>query len=1018
MNKDYILDKIDVKAEASNILGPEKGGKFRCYRSEAHKNGDANPSLTMSERGYYKCHSCGVKGDLFQLYMDVNGVTPDRFAEVLLHFSRRYGISTDTKVSLKQRKAPSFKQRKKIGARQAKKTVFAPSKDIFSTKYARGVLDWLKDSYGITENTVRNFGLGWNTSSKRLFIPIPVQDVWEDRKTTTPSDLINVRKHDIMRYHVTWHKYEDGKPVRDESGDPLVEKTRPAEVRRHDGQWYLNGWKPEWDAGRGGKVVGVKGHNSVYLYPMNSFNKEGDIWLVGGELKALLLIQNGINAVCFTCGEQSYAKDMCGFFSGRSVRIVYDIDEAGKLGAMNVGKAIVNAGGDVKIGILPKDGLPSNGDITDYMRLNDWKIDCLNEIKWISVEKDRRETESEPEEKTIRYKQVGFSRTTDGDLLGKYIEFPAIVSGRGTTPFAVPHAANAKCPYGQNNQLPRCQKCSLPKSTFETIQYPKMLRFGGEQVVDLTGLPKAQIEREVKMRLGVPPKCGYPKLKIKYATVERVIVVPTVDIASDESTEYRHQQIYLITDGKTLPKENEEHQIKGKLIGDPRNNAFTLAALETEAIDGNVFSYEYKNVEHEALREALWTDCETSGEVIKRMVGDLRDNILYKYGVDTMITVEMLSWFMPFRFNVGNYKCHKVCPEVLILGDTRVGKSTTARDLAIHFGAGRFVDCGSNPTFVGLVGGNADIGSSKVFTWGVLPTSHRGHVTMDEANKLRLEVWGGLTNLKSDGRAERATNSGTRKTRSNVRFLTLCNPRGNRPLGAYDTPLDAAIEVVGTPQDLARIDLLYVAYGVNDMSILNKFHTSKTKHIYTKDRARYHLKWAWSLNESNIKFASPEHVLQRSAELMSDIGQIRLIAASEAKFKVGRLAVAIASMTYSYHHESGGVIVLNEHIDLAYNLLKKLYSGYLKNAGIKTGVIPKDVKDMFDEVKDFKLLRILSTSDTWTHQDFVEIFGQTGALDFKRAAQLEFGLMTRKRAYFVPVDGFQDLIRDYVNKRS
>ena len=688
VDKDFILGRVAVKDEAALLLGPEKGGKFKCYRAEAHTNGDATPSLTMSDRGYYKCHACGVKGDLFQMYMDVSGIPPARFAEVLIHFARKYGVDTTTKLSLAGSSKPSMKKRAKMSARKTKQVTFAPRSDIFSKKYARGVMEWLTEAYGITESTVRSFGVGWNPDSKRLFIPIPSKEIWEDADQKIFKELINVRKHDVMRYHVSWHKYDDGVPVKDSDGSPVIENKRPAEVMRRDGEWFLGGWKPVWDK-RGGKVIGVKGHNSVYLYPMNILNKEGDVWLVGGELKAMLLVQNGINAMCFTCGEQSYAKDLCGLFTDRDVKIVYDIDEAGQLGAMNVGKAIVNAGGRVQIGLLPKEGMPYNGDITDYMRLNGWNIDCLNKIKWIPVEPDRQREEPKVTKSDIKYTKVGFKRITDGDLLGKYIEFPAIVSGRGTTPFAVPHAVNAKCPYGQANQMPRCSQCSLTKTAFESPGFPKMLRFGGEDVVDLTGLPKDMIEREVKRMIGIPPKCGYPKLKIQHATVEKVIVVPTVDVGADDNTEYRHQQVYLITDGKKLPKENEEHMISGKLMGDPKNNAFTVAALETKPIDGNVFSYKYSNQKHEALRESLWTDCEDAGSVIKRMVADLRDNILFKYGMDTLITVEILSFFMPFVFKIGNFKCHKVCPEILILGDTRVGKSTTARDLTLHYGAGR-----------------------------------------------------------------------------------------------------------------------------------------------------------------------------------------------------------------------------------------------------------------------------------------------------------------------------------------
>ena len=384
-----------------------------------------------------------------------------------------------------------------------------------------------------------------------------------------------------------------------------------------------------------------------------------------------------------------------------------------------------------------------------------------------------------------------------------------------------------------------------------------------------------------------------------------------------------------------------------------------------------------------------------------------------------MIMVEWMSWFMPFQFRIGQYLCHKVCPEVMILGPTRVGKSTMAKDLTVHFGAGRYADCGANTTFVGLIGGNADIGSSRVFTWGLIPTSHGGVVILDEYNKLSYDVMGGLTNQKSSGIAERITNSGVRKTKAFVRYLTLCNPRGRKKLAAYATPLDAAIEVVGTPQDLARIDFLYAAKSVRDKTILNTFHAPEVDHRYTRELARYHLKWTWSLNKETIRFEDPKYVLKTSQKLSDELGKLSLIAPAEAKFKVGRTAVAIASMCYSHDEDTGGVIVKNEHVDVAHSLYTSVYGSYIRNASVKAGVLPDDIIELFDAVKDWRKLRILSTSDRWGQEDLNFIFGNADAAKFKFLAQLEYCIVKRHGSFFIPVEEeLQELISEYVNNRK
>ena len=74
--KQQILAVIDVEKEAVDILGSRSSnGNFKCYRKEAHNSNDANPSLSMNDKGLYICHACGVKGDIFQLIMDNKGMS-------------------------------------------------------------------------------------------------------------------------------------------------------------------------------------------------------------------------------------------------------------------------------------------------------------------------------------------------------------------------------------------------------------------------------------------------------------------------------------------------------------------------------------------------------------------------------------------------------------------------------------------------------------------------------------------------------------------------------------------------------------------------------------------------------------------------------------------------------------------------------------------------------------------------------------------------------------------------------
>lgn len=1012
MNKKDLLQFIKIPVEAEALLGKPKNGKYHCHLNARHQNGDKDPSLTMSALGYYKCHACGTKGDIYQLYMEKHSLPPDKFPEVLAHFARKYNYSPGGKVEFSKRQDVKSK-RKVMKPGDVKRTMLDPIFKLQDSGVARHVLDWLQYHYGVSATTAADYGLGFNDGSKRLFIPIPMRQVWEAKIAKKFAPIVNVRKHDIMRYMPSyWCRGDQAEDNYEEF------KKRPPEVKRilegdRAGEWDYAGWTPRWGA-RGGKVIGVKGHNGVYLYPATAIDREGEIWLVGGELKALMLRERGINACAMTAGENSWSGDILDMFSGRHVKVLYDIDEAGIRGATKIAKEIVDRGGTAEVGQIPPDGLPSNGDVTDFMRKNNWDIECLELITWTTIERDTSEPGPAPilgvHKANIEYRKIPFDDIGLGRNYGKYVEFSALLAGMGGKQYAVPCKVRASCQAGRVSQLPKCEQCALPKADFKSKNYPERLKLGSETVIDMTGLPKSKIREKIRWTLGIP-KCNKPELDIDYATVEKMVIAPTVQI--DDEVHYRLQQVYRIGLNTQPPEENDEYVMRGKVIGGVKDHSYTVAVVDTERVDGNASSFTYDQQMSDALHDAIWDGCETVQQALDTMIKDLGENVLYKFGIDTLIFVEMVSWFLPFKFRIGRYICDKVSPEVMIIGDTRVGKSSTAKLLRRHYGAGRYMDCGGRTTFVGLIGGNYDGGHGSTFSWGFIPQNDLKHACLDEAGKLGTDIWREMTNIRSDGIASRVTASGTRKTKARVRFLYLCNPKTGS-LASYPSPLEAVVGILGEPQDMARLDLLYVIPTVRDHDH-NKEYESTVPHRYTEEIARYHISWAWSLTEDKIKFASNAYVLHCATKLTEMVGRISLVAPSEAKFKVGRLAVGIAAMCYSYDPNTGGVLVRNEHVSMAASFLINLYMDYMKNAGVKSGVIPKSVIDLFDQVHDKSMLRILVTSDPWLENDFKEIF-RDNAQKFKYEAQLVHNLMIRGNRFFKPVDGFRDLIQQYVNE--
>lgn len=116
----------------------------------------------------------------------------------------------------------------------------------------------------------------------------------------------------------------------------------------------------------GNKYQNVSG-SAQCCWPLENLERD-TVYLVEGEKDCLTMLAAGFNAVTFTGGAGSIPMEYIRYFAGKTVYIIYDIDEAGRKGAVKVANVLNIATKKVYIVELPLDGIPK-GDLTDaYMR--------------------------------------------------------------------------------------------------------------------------------------------------------------------------------------------------------------------------------------------------------------------------------------------------------------------------------------------------------------------------------------------------------------------------------------------------------------------------------------------------------------------------------------------------------------------------------------------------------------------------------------------------------------------------
>lgn len=1018
--KTELLAKIDYVAEFTGLLGPGNGSRRTCYRTEAHANGDANPSLTFSSTtGAWKCQTCGEKGDLFVLYKHIKKLA---YPEVLRVLYKRYGLWSEFESyepTRNGKKHPTIKDVDILARYKSAHDALMANRDALKVMLLR---------YGITKDTCSRWAMGWHYG--RLSVPIWLaksryKDTIVSKVLPHQMPMVNIRSHDILRKKAYWRNTESG----------VVHDEQPPEVSIDSiiSQDYGK-FEPVW-SGTNGKVISIKGFGSTYLYPYEVAETAPAMYLVGGELKAVLLNQLGVPAVTFTTGENALALDFVPLLFGKRIRVLYDPDDAGVHGARTTAQALASQGVYVEVAEWPESvtsELPHKGDVTDLLRRCEWNIQALDFLTYVPVEALDVEDDAQREVLSLGEKQIDwdeaplvpFNELVEPRKLGEWVRMGALVSGRGETPYAVPRVVEVTCADGKLNYRPICSGCTLPGKGF-----CRKTSFTTEAQLQLAGLSKDALDVKLKVELGIPVRCQSPKFNNEYTSVEQVNITPTVDHsysgierdhkAGTSESEYRYHPAYLLREERVSIQENASYEFLGRITPDPKNNKFTFAVREFRPLGNDILSWQPEpNIWYE-LKKALGPN------PMATLIYDMREHVCRNYGQDRMLETILLSYFLPFTFRLGDSYNERICPSVMIMGDTSVGKSTSVSSMMRHYGAGKMSNAGSRATFVGLIGGNRqDGGSNMSFSWGLIPTAHKSYVAIDEYHKLGLDVVGAITNIVSSGVSERLTASGIRRTKSWVRMMYLCNPRTNthgvtRPIASYSNPLDAVLQVVGTTQDMGRLDYIHIQYQSEQEAFFTQRKPDRPL-SYTTELAREHIRWAWSRQPDDYNIIDVNYLLSRAKELSLRYGHHSLLIPSYLRYKLAKFAIAFALLTLST--ENGKTVdVQHEHIDLAYSWFHDGYAPYIESNIRNAPLLPIKIVAILDSLSptEFKRLRLFTSGDRWSPEDIIDMLGHQRAMEFLDMAQFECRLLTRRGPYFYPIqESFSELLAGYIVDRE
>lgn len=719
----------------------------------------------------------------------------------------------------------------------------------------------MQEERGITPDTIEQFEIGWD--GQRYTIPIRnAEDV-----------LVNVRRY---------------KPDAREAKDKMVS------------------WGNGWGAGT--------------LYGWETLLEHDEVIITEGEMDRIIGQQHDLPTVTHTSGASTWKDEWTPHFEDKVVFVCYDRDSSGEKGAVKVAANVARVAKAVYIIRLPGDA--KGFDLTDYFVSQGYTSSDFRAL----MDEHRKNPYGRRAKNDARLSQDVKRVTLEGSMSSDHgrdpIEVVATIAGKVQPAYMLPKRVDFTCGVDWGDKCSHCPVGLAGGHKTTTIDSHE------EVLLEFVNQPNDTVRKRLLKDVQAPSTC--PKVDIEQTeqwNVEELILIPSVDDRGEEAQSPITRKAYNV--GQYATPVNTTAKVVGVNTTDPKNQR---AILQTWTCEQTQTDLDRFGMTPEILQELQVFRAKKGQAPLDKMrevSRDLATNVTRIYGRLEMHMAYDIVWHSVLDFNLLGKRVGKGWVELLVVGDTRTGKSEAALQLSDHYQAGILKSC-EGATLAGLVGGAQQIGNSWMVTWGTIPLNDRRLVILDEFSGIaEKNVIEQMSAVRSSGRAQ-ITKVVSQETSARTRLIWISNPVDGRAMNEHGLgAIEAIKNLVKNPEDVARFDLAISAARADvDTSVINSTDHEFVKHKYTSDLCSKLVAWAWSRRVEQIEWEDDveEYVLTTAEAFGSRyVPEPPLVQAENVRVKLARIAIAIAARTFSASEDGETLVVKQEHVDAAVELLDLLY---------------------------------------------------------------------------------------------
>lgn len=668
------------------------------------------------------------------------------------------------------------------------------------------------------------------------------------------------------------------------------------------------------------KVMSETGSKAGLIIPYDLWREspQTKVTIVcAGEKDMAVTRSHDLNAITITGGEQSLPIILNGFHN-RTIAICYDNDDTGIKGARKLGAYILQKVPTCRVKIVTgfhEVCCENKEDLTDFfVKYQKTKADLVEYIKntdyFVPSEEDLFKD----------YPICTMLEAMQPDKAGRMCRSNIQVLATAEQIYEIPKAIMA-----EKFQAKGGRDLMMVGETRDW----ELSDNNCQDIINLIDNPmvnkKDSYTEQVKNILKIPPKEPYvavrelAKATVYKCTITDLYETSEVDAKPVECIAYSINK-KLESGGKYLIsyKTVKNFYLKG---------AYTI--IITDAVQANDSVSDFHVTDEVRKNLSVIKDLPFSVEEKINFLAERVKGLLGYDGNTTLIKALDLSYHTVLQFNLGANTGVRGYLDSIIVGESRMGKSSTAEALRKAYGLGTIVSlAGSAATTGGLTGGSHKIGDSYQTRAGVIPQNHKGLIVFEEFGKSNSNFIKELTDIRSSNRVRLSRVAGYTELPALVRMIALTNVKSTgkfiRPIADYPDGISIITELVDTAEDIARYDMIVILsdWGTKSIDLTWTPEEPLPEEVY-KTRVR----WVWSRTADQV-IIEPEvvdHIVNWANTLNEAYSCHIKIFGTEAWKKIARLAIAVAGYTVSTDESFENIVVTKECVDYAAAFLQQLY---------------------------------------------------------------------------------------------